>query len=436
MRPTYLEAPDPENACDKVPVPMEARYRNGSVMVRGVPLEGEGAAKFEYFEEDGTLALVEKSISPDERSFTVYYPNGQKRLEATFKRSEEGASYDVRTTASQNLELTTGYETVHTMAQKVVVQKPHGIWELFNEDGSPLARVAFSNGETLSREQWDHTGAEVAWSLPPDAFEFRQLQLRVAAKPVYPSAPGRMGIEGATCTLVCLDQEGKPRGLFALSRAPSEFETAARDAIRKSSYVAESIGEIPLPVCTAVQTLFKVPDAPDASQRMLALGDSYTAGEGVKEEERWPAQLVAQLRSDGFDLPDPEIIARASWTTRELLAEVERAKIRAPYGLVAVLIGGNDYHAGATPEAYRRDLRKLIAKSIELAGGRPGHLVLLSIPDPAAFAMNKVAEEEAANVGAIWVDIADLGRTRASAKMYAAWVARVRQVAAQTVAKK
>ena len=41
----------------------------------------------------------------------------------------------------------------------------------------------------------------------------------------------------------------------------------------------------------------------------LALGDSYTIGEGVDEAGRWPLQLAAGLRASGIAIADPRIIA-------------------------------------------------------------------------------------------------------------------------------
>ncbi|HEX7371167.1 MAG TPA: SGNH/GDSL hydrolase family protein, partial [Rhodanobacteraceae bacterium] len=52
----------------------------------------------------------------------------------------------------------------------------------------------------------------------------------------------------------------------------------------------------------------------------LALGDSYTIGEGVAPAERWPMQLVARLRDEGVAVADPLIVATTGWTTDELSA--------------------------------------------------------------------------------------------------------------------
>ncbi|MEO7912022.1 MAG: SGNH/GDSL hydrolase family protein, partial [Roseiflexaceae bacterium] len=52
--------------------------------------------------------------------------------------------------------------------------------------------------------------------------------------------------------------------------------------------------------------------------RLLALGDSYTIGEGVADNARWPMQLAARLREQGVAIDTPEIIAKTGWTTDDL----------------------------------------------------------------------------------------------------------------------
>ena len=59
----------------------------------------------------------------------------------------------------------------------------------------------------------------------------------------------------------------------------------------------------------------------------LALGDSYTIGEGVETSQRWPMQLAQRLREEGVAIADPRIIATTGWTTDELAAGIEQAQI-------------------------------------------------------------------------------------------------------------
>src|SRR5262245_48514323 len=49
-------------------------------------------------------------------------------------------------------------------------------------------------------------------------------------------------------------------------------------------------------------------------RKYLALGDSYTIGQSVSAAERYPAQAVVSIRTEGFNMADAEIIATTGWT--------------------------------------------------------------------------------------------------------------------------
>jgi lysophospholipase L1-like esterase len=118
-----------------------------------------------------------------------------------------------------------------------------------------------------------------------------------------------------------------------------------------------------------------------APHRYLALGDSYTIGEGVAAGERWPMQLARKLRAQGLAIADPEIVATTGWTTDELSAAMDRATLAPPYALVTLLIGVNNQYRGRDLKNYREEFSALLARAIELAGERADHVVVVSIPD-------------------------------------------------------
>lgn len=184
--------------------------------------------------------------------------------------------------------------------------------------------------------------------------------------------------------------------------------------------------------------------------RFLALGDSYTVGEGVDLDERWPVQLAARLRAEGVPLDDPTIIATTGWTTDELAAGIARAKPTGPYDLVSLLIGVNNQYRGRDLDEYRQEFAALLGQAVAFAGGDPRRVIVVSIPDwgvtPFAAsrhrervtgeinAFNAVNAGEAARLGARYVDITPLSRQAAadrtllagdglhpSGKMYTAW---------------
>ncbi|WP_426059738.1 SGNH/GDSL hydrolase family protein [Hymenobacter sp. B1770] len=113
----------------------------------------------------------------------------------------------------------------------------------------------------------------------------------------------------------------------------------------------------------------------------LALGDSYTIGEGAAADERWPVQLATLGRKRGIMLAEPEIIARTGWTTGDLSAAIANARLTKTYDLVSLLIGVNNQYQGQSVAMYRTEFRQLLGTALGLAGNRPQRVVVLSIPD-------------------------------------------------------
>ena len=115
--------------------------------------------------------------------------------------------------------------------------------------------------------------------------------------------------------------------------------------------------------------------------RYLALGDSYTIGEGVADSERWPMQLASSLRRDGFDLANPQIIAQTGWTTDELSAAMDAAEPLGQWDFVSLLIGVNNQYRGRDLASFEGEFERLLQRALSLAGGQPNRLLVLTIPD-------------------------------------------------------
>ena len=86
--------------------------------------------------------------------------------------------------------------------------------------------------------------------------------------------------------------------------------------------------------------------------RFLALGDSYTVGEGVSTDDRWPERVAATLRGQSVRVGKPLVIARTGWTTDELRAAMDVAHPQGPFDLVTLLIGVNDEYRGHPVVAF------------------------------------------------------------------------------------
>lgn len=228
-----------------------------------------------------------------------------------------------------------------------------------------------------------------------------------------------------------------------------------------------------LTACTAVTPVPSATPAPTPTQeivskptiRFLALGDSYTIGELVAERDRWPNQLAGMLEEEGLQ-PEVTIIARTGWTVDELWQGIQKDPPVGTYDLVTLLIGVNDQFRNYPIEGYREDFRFMLGKAVGYAGGDPGRVIVLSIPDwgftPYAAsgaytepisqeidAFNAVNREETESAGAYYVDVTTISRMalddfeliavdrlHPSGKMYGMWAEKILPVALEILSVK
>lgn len=172
-----------------------------------------------------------------------------------------------------------------------------------------------------------------------------------------------------------------------------------------------------------------------ASQRYLALGDSFTIGTGVDAERSFPAELVRRWQARGLDveLTNPAV----NGYTTDALIEHELPLARAtPPTIVTLLIGANDIVRGSDGSHYRTQLGRILTELVA-AGVAPASIYGLPQPDwsaspsAAAFgtpdalrarivAFNAILREEVERAGGTYVDLFPLMRRQADAGMFAA----------------
>lgn len=190
----------------------------------------------------------------------------------------------------------------------------------------------------------------------------------------------------------------------------------------------------------------------------LALGDSYTIGESVLENERWPVQLADSLSFSGIKVSAPTIVAKTGWTTDELKTGIAQVELDSTYDLVSLLIGVNNQYRGYDINIYKTEFQELLEQAISFAGGDTSRVFVVSIPNYGVtpFGIQKgeekirtellrydaIAEQISSGYGIPFVNITPISegaKTNAdliaedelhpSGKMYSQWTSKILPVA-------
>jgi len=113
----------------------------------------------------------------------------------------------------------------------------------------------------------------------------------------------------------------------------------------------------------------------------LALGDSYTIGEAVKQTESFPYQLQSLLKNQNINVANPKIIATTGWTTDELQTAIKKENLNGSYSFVTLLIGVNNQYRDYPISTYKKEFAELLQTAINYAGGNKSRVFVVSIPD-------------------------------------------------------
>jgi hypothetical protein len=120
--------------------------------------------------------------------------------------------------------------------------------------------------------------------------------------------------------------------------------------------------------CSKEDPFYRAPVVPvDTTLRpktYLALGDSYTIGQSVSEEQRFPYHTVRQLIDKNVEMSQAEIVAATGWSTGNLLSALNANPPTKTYDFVTLLIGVNNQYQGRTPSEYRTQFTERLGRAI------------------------------------------------------------------------
>lgn len=194
------------------------------------------------------------------------------------------------------------------------------------------------------------------------------------------------------------------------------------------------------------QTLFI-----NSDKTYLALGDSYTFGEAVSQEESFPYQLVNQLNVAGIKTLEPDVVAATGWTSKNLIDGIKQVQLKPKYSIVTLLIGSNNQYLKYSKELFRKEFVELLNTAVSHSAGGRATVFVFSLPDWGVTpfgqlknpkevtieidAYNKIIEEESFNARVHFINITPESRAAGidqsltsqdelhpSGKMYAGWV--------------
>ena len=203
-----------------------------------------------------------------------------------------------------------------------------------------------------------------------------------------------------------------------------------------------------------ITAIFKKDYIGKNTSKFLALGDSYTIGQSVEVNERWPVQFLKELTATTNVIDTLQIIAQTGWRVDQLKEAMNSSDLEPPYGIVSLLIGVNNQYQGQNANDFRPEFIEILEKSLKLVENRTERLFVISIPDwgasPYGFGFdrakvskeinefNSVVKEESEKRGLRYFNITTISRRaltdrtliasdglHPSGKMYKLWVDKI-----------
>ncbi|HAK07053.1 MAG TPA: hypothetical protein DCO65_07295 [Spartobacteria bacterium] len=184
--------------------------------------------------------------------------------------------------------------------------------------------------------------------------------------------------------------------------------------------------------------------------RYVAIGDSYSIGEGASPNESWPALLTRHLNDKGLHV---DLVANPSvtgWTTQQAIDRELPIFVESKPDFATLQIGVNDWVQGVDENSFRKRFTFLVDRMLQVLPNK-GRMLIVTIPDfgvtptgsryargrnisEGIASFNKIITEESTKRGLRVVDVFPLSKQMGgdpslvaadglhpSAKEYAAW---------------
>ena len=114
--------------------------------------------------------------------------------------------------------------------------------------------------------------------------------------------------------------------------------------------------------------------------KYVAVGDSYTIGEGVHQEKSWPVQLTQKLNKAGIPIELTANPSQTGWTIPMVIQTELPILKKVQPNFVTLLIGVNDWIRHANGKVFKRELTTLIDEILNILPS-PKKLLVVTIPD-------------------------------------------------------
>jgi len=114
--------------------------------------------------------------------------------------------------------------------------------------------------------------------------------------------------------------------------------------------------------------------------RYVAIGDSYSIGEGASPNESWPALLTRHLNAQGLHVDLVANPSRTGWTTQQAIDRELSIFVDSKPNFATLQIGVNDWVQGIDAETFRKHFVVLANRMLEFLPSK-NRLLVVSIPD-------------------------------------------------------